>query len=508
MTDSQQLLTDYAHSGSNTAFETLVKRHLDMVYSTALRLSSGDTHQAQDAAQIVFIDLARLAKTLSADVHPGGWLHRHTCFVVANALRADRRRKSRERQAVEMNAFHEHQPSDSNSSHLKHLLDDTIDKLPEPDRTAILLRFFEQRDFRGIGQALGSTEDAARMRVTRALEKLGSLLKRRGVTTTSAALATVLVAEAVHAAPSTLGLTITSVALSASTTTGVGTGVATTTIKAITMTTLQKITIAAVITAGVVTPMAIQHRTQTKLREENQSLRQQLDQQAALTAENERLSTLIADAAQTGTNLLPQDQLNELLRLRGEVGRLRAESRELADLKATVKSANAEKPANPLRKQLELMPDKYIPELQSLDEKKWADDAARGKLETEDGVRQALGNLRRAAKLKFVSLLSTALNEYVKANNGQLPNDIAEIKPYLKYTADEKPVDDIVLQRYQLLHTGKMSDFPSTEPLIAEKAPVDEQYDTVFQVEANGYSMRGIGKWSNMGFTNTYAFSK
>src|SRR6185369_5027172 len=118
MTDSQQLLADYAQTGSNAAFEALVKRHLDMVYSTALRLAAGDTHQAEDAAQIVFMDLARLAKTLSADVHPGGWLHRHTCFVVANALRADRRRRSRERQAVEMSALHE--PSDSTSSQLKH----------------------------------------------------------------------------------------------------------------------------------------------------------------------------------------------------------------------------------------------------------------------------------------------------------------------------------------------------------------------------------------------------
>jgi RNA polymerase sigma factor (sigma-70 family) len=498
MTDSQKLLDEYIRTGSDAAFEALVKRHVDMVYSTALRLAGGDNHQAEDAAQTVFADLARVARKLSPKVHPGGWLHRHTCFVVANTLRADRRRRSRERQAVEMSALAE--SSNSNFSQIKHLLDEAINKLAEPDRTAIVLRFFEQRDFRTVGEALGSTEDAARMRVTRALEKLGELLKKGGVTTTAGALSALLVVNAVQGAPATLATTITSAALAGSTTiTGAA---AASTMKAITMTTLQKAILSAIVVASVATPLALQYRSEAKLRDENQSLRQQLDKQAELAAENERLANMITTTAQTQANLLPQGQLNELLRLRGEVGRLRAESLELANLKAAVKNANAEKPANPLRKQLEQMPDKYIPELQSLNEKKWAEDAARGKLDTEEGVRQALGNLRRAAKIWFASRLSDGLNQYVKANGGQLPNDIADIKPYLKYPADEQPVDDAALQRYQLLHNGKLSDFGPDEPLIAEKAPVDDQYDTLFQIQASGYIMHGVGKWSNMGLTN------
>src|SRR5262249_7514072 len=145
---------------------------------------------------------------------------------------------------------------------------------------------------------------------------------------------------------------------------------AATTIKAITMTALQKTIITAVVVAGVATPLAIQHQSQAKLREENQLLRQQLEKQADLAAENERLAGIIATTAQTQPNLLPQDQLNELLRLRGEVGRLRSESKELASLKAAGRNADVEKSANPLRNQLEQMPDKYIPELQGLDEKK------------------------------------------------------------------------------------------------------------------------------------------
>src|SRR6266853_1777855 len=199
MTDSQNMLADYVQTGSEVAFRELVTRYLDLVYSTALRSVEGDTHRAEDVAQTVFVDLARVARTLSHDVMLGGWLHRHTCFVAANTMRGERRRQSRERQAVEMNALQT--SSGADCSLVAPILDEAINQLGEADRTAILLRFFEQRDFHSVGQALGCNEDAARMRLTRALDKLQELLKRRGVTTSSAALSVVLSANAVQAAP-------------------------------------------------------------------------------------------------------------------------------------------------------------------------------------------------------------------------------------------------------------------------------------------------------------------
>src|SRR6266404_5024767 len=216
MTDSQNLLAEYARTGSDAAFRELVTRYVDLVYSTALRLVNGDTHRAEDVAQTVFIDLARLARTLSNDVMPGGWLHRHTCFVAANTMRGERRRLSRERQAVEMNALQDNSGADF--SLVAPILDEAINQLDEADRAAILLRFFEQRDFRSVGQALGGSEDAARMRVNRALEKLESLLKRRNITASSTALAVVLGANAVQAAPAGLALTISTAAALAGTT--------------------------------------------------------------------------------------------------------------------------------------------------------------------------------------------------------------------------------------------------------------------------------------------------
>src|ERR1017187_8423589 len=270
MTDSQQLLANYVRNGSNEAFRELVTRYLALVYSTAIHLVGGDTHLAEDVVQTVFVDLARKARTLPADVMLGGWLHRDTCFVASKTMRSERRRQSRERQAVEMNSLQNHSESDLRL--VAPILDDAINRLGAQDRTAILLRFFEQCNLRSVGNALGSTEDAARMRVNRALEKLHSLLKHRGVTLSVAALGTVLTAEAVTAAPVGLAVTISSVALAGAAT---GTGTTPTFLKAITMTKLQAGIIGAIVVASVLTPLVVQHWAQVKPREENQPLRQQ-----------------------------------------------------------------------------------------------------------------------------------------------------------------------------------------------------------------------------------------
>ena len=163
------------------------------------------------------------------------------------------------------------------------ILDEAINVLGAEDRKAILLRFFEQRDFRSVGEALGSNEDAARMRVNRALEKLHTLLKHRGVTLSAAALGTVLAAGAVTAAPAGLAFTISSVALAGA---AAGTGTTLALLKIMTMTNL-KLGIGALVVVGVTTALVVQHQAQIKLRGDNQSLRQQIGQ---LTTERERLA--------------------------------------------------------------------------------------------------------------------------------------------------------------------------------------------------------------------------
>ena len=298
MTDSQQLLADYVRNSSEEAFRELVTRHLALVYSTALRLVGGDSHLAEDVAQTVFVDLARKARTLPSDVMLGGWLHRDTCFAAAKMLRSERRRQSRERHAVEMNSLQDHSALDLKQ--VAPILDEAIERLGAEDRTAILLRFFEQRDLRSIGEALGSTEDAARMRVNRALEKLHSLLTHRGVALTAAALGTALTAEAVTAAPVGLAVTISSMALANA---AAGTGTTLTFLKAMIMTKVQAGIIGAIVVASVLTtPLVIQHQAQVRLHEENKSLRQQI---AQLTTDNKGLSNRVARAKGARVPRLP-----------------------------------------------------------------------------------------------------------------------------------------------------------------------------------------------------------
>src|SRR5688572_15096737 len=203
MTDSQKLLAEYVEGGSEAAFREIVARYVNLVHSTALRLVDGDIQLAEDITQTVFIHLSRNARKLSGDSMLGGWLHRDTCYVASKTMRSERRRLTREREAALMNSNH---PSDSGEN--LSLLDQAINLLGNDDRTAILLRFFEQRDFRSVGLAMGTSEDAARMRVTRALDKLQSMLKRRGATFSAAALATTLTAQAVSAAPAGLAASV------------------------------------------------------------------------------------------------------------------------------------------------------------------------------------------------------------------------------------------------------------------------------------------------------------
>ena len=316
------MLAEYVQSGSEPAFRELVTRYLNLVYSAALRLVEGDTHRAEDVAQTVFADLARQARTLSPEVMLGGWLHRHTCFVAANTLRGERRRQSRERLAVEMNALQDH--PEENLALMAPILDDAINQLGDADRTAILLRFFEQRDFRSVGEALGSNEDAARMRVTRALEKLHSLLKRRGVTTSAAALAITLSANAVQAAPIGLSVAITAAGALAGTI-NAATLATTTTMNWINIKSVAAIVVAA-LAAGTGTYL-VQQRDVTRLRNEHLSL---VAQQERLISERD---TALSTATANNNELegLRKDR-SELLRLRGAVGRLHAQSQELEKL--------------------------------------------------------------------------------------------------------------------------------------------------------------------------------
>ena len=202
MPGTHELLSEFVRNGSERAFRELVHAYIDFVYSTALRIVKGNRLLAEDIAQNVFIDLSRKASALPPDVKLGGWLHRHTVFLAYKLLRHEGRRKVREQLALELHAASS--VDDENLAQVTAVLDEVIQALGEEDRAAIILRFFEQLDFRSVGKALGRSEDAARMRVSRALEKLGLLLKGRGFILSVAGLGVLLGTKGVLAAPANL----------------------------------------------------------------------------------------------------------------------------------------------------------------------------------------------------------------------------------------------------------------------------------------------------------------
>ena len=321
MLDDQQLLRSFGKDGSEAAFSELVTRHVNLVYAAALR-RTGDEQFAKDVTQLVFTDLARKARLLPKGVVLAGWLHRATRFAAGQMLRAERRRYAREQEAVAMNTSESNPASDW--AQIRPLLDEALDDLSDEDRDAVVLRFFEQRSLAEVGAALGSNEDAARKRVGRALEKLRVLLMQRGLTTTSTALSAVILANCVQAAPVGLTATVTGISLAGLTATD-----ATLSLWNIMTLTKLKIGIASVIVAaGLATPLIVQHSASSKLRDQNQSLQAQLVQAAELAAENERLSNALVQSRST----LSEDQMRELLRLRGEVGSLRRQTNDLTRL--------------------------------------------------------------------------------------------------------------------------------------------------------------------------------
>ena len=218
--DEWQLLQAYAKDRSETAFAELVRRHLDWVYSAALR-HVGDPNLAEDVVQSVFVVLARKAGALGSGIHLGGWLFRTTRHVAAHARRAEQRRKTREATACTMS--HDIASPDTDEILWQRLaphLDQAVAALSEADRSAILMRFYEKMPLRKIGERLGVSEEAAKKRVGRAVEKMREFLDRRGVRFGAAILATILLEKTVQTASAALAGAVVKVSVAASSASG------------------------------------------------------------------------------------------------------------------------------------------------------------------------------------------------------------------------------------------------------------------------------------------------
>ncbi len=204
MTDDTHLLRQFATDRDEPAFAELVDRYVDLVYSAALRQMAGDHHRAQEVTQMVFTDLSRKAAALVRHPVLPAWLHRSTYFAALRLRRSESRRKRYEEAAGREPSLSAAESAQEAWELVRPVLDEAIDGLDERDRRAVLLRYFSSAAFGDLGRQLGLNENAARMRVERALGKLRERLERKGIKSSSGALAAALTGHAISAAPSGL----------------------------------------------------------------------------------------------------------------------------------------------------------------------------------------------------------------------------------------------------------------------------------------------------------------
>jgi RNA polymerase sigma factor (sigma-70 family) len=205
-----ELVSAYVQRGSETAFRALVARHVNLVYATALR-QLGDPGSAEEITQNVFVILARKAPRLGGLETLAGWLHRTTILEAKARIRAELRRKRRHETAAELASIQCEGASALDA--LAPLLDEGLLNLRESDRLALMLRFWDERSLREVGNALGVDEDAARKRVARALDRLTEFFRHRGFVVSVGVAA--LMTSAAKAAPAGLTNSVGTAGLSA-----------------------------------------------------------------------------------------------------------------------------------------------------------------------------------------------------------------------------------------------------------------------------------------------------
>lgn len=438
MSTDTALLERFVEEHSEAAFAELVRRHVDLVHSAALRQVAGDAHKAQDVTQAVFGELARKASRLAGHRCLAGWLYTTARHMASRLQRTEARRAARETASLAMKDSNTDSENEAIWHEIGPVLDEAMQELGEKDREAVILRFFQSKPLSEVGTALRLNENAARMRVDRALEKLRRHLSRKGIKSSASLLGAALAANAVSTAPASLASIVLGPALA-------GAASAAPTMLSIIhfMTASQlKATVAALAIVGTTTGLIVSRRTNHKLHEQIASLRVQASEAERLRADNKRLGQLEIDQAELDRL---RSQTSELLRLRGEVTQLKQ------------RLASIPPPASPTRT------DSKTPQAPL----------------TEEQRREMAQNLGMA-KMTLTRVWGTALLAYASAN-GKFPEQLADVQDYLP--SIPKEVDFLIglssPSDFELVYHGSLSDVKHPERTIVmrEKEPFNFQED-------------------------------
>jgi RNA polymerase sigma factor (sigma-70 family) len=333
MSNDAELLRRYAEEGAEEAFTELVRQHVDFVYAAALR-QTRNPHRAEDVTQVVFTDLARKAARLARRDELVGWLHTSTRYAAIKVVRAEARRERWEREAQMSEALLRDAEPSVDWGKLRPVLDEALGELNERDRTVILLHFFKGCTFAEVGTAARLTEEAARKRVERALEKLHGLLSRRGVTSTTAALAVALASQATAAAPIGLAASVAGTALAGA---AIASGTTATLIGLSEFMATSKTVVSIAAIVGVLSIGTVVHEIQQAqsaesaagaVQQENKALTTQLPElrRAAQAAEQARadLQRSVAEARSSAAKpKSPEDDKTAALRAEAQAGEAR-----------------------------------------------------------------------------------------------------------------------------------------------------------------------------------------
>jgi RNA polymerase sigma factor (sigma-70 family) len=342
--DDLVLLGRFVRDQSEEAFTTLVGRHLGLVYSAALR-QVRSAALAEEIAQMVFTNLAQEAPRLRPDTVLTAWLYQVTRRTAIDVVRREARRQAREQIALQMSEMNE---CSTDWTQIEPILDEAMDSLEEADRTAILLRYFENKSLREVGLARGASEDAAQKRVARALEKLREFFDRRKVTLGAAGLAAMVSANAIEAAPAALAGKVGAGALLAVRGLAASSAIITTKSIGILMTTTQKI-LACVLLAGAVAAGFYEFHQAGQWREQRQALEQPKAEIADLTRQRDGAKKEVERMA--AENQALKARPSEVVKLRGEVGRLRSAKEALGAKSALSKLTASPEARNLVRDQ-------------------------------------------------------------------------------------------------------------------------------------------------------------